>query len=659
MSKTLTVYLAADVSKLNSGLNKGKRDLKDFENGTESLGTKLKGMLGPAMIGAGIAVAGLATAMAIDGVKAAIQEEKELARLSVTLKNLGFAAATDELNTFVDDLQYATGVSDSEMRPALERLLIATKDVATAQTSLQLAMDISQGTGRSLESVANALGKAYEGNYGALGKLNAGLDKAILKTGDMEQITKALGDTFGGQAATAADTWDGKLKRLAIAGDELKESFGTGFLDGFSTAMGDASGSVDTTVTSLKNLRPQLEALGKVFGQVAVSLIQLGGGLATILGAIVDNPVLKAVRFVSGGWLTGLIGKVTGLGDAGDEAGKKLTGIDLLTNNGKFNANTAAIAQLTALTNGLETLTGDTEKNTAATQKASAAQKLLEDRYQATLEVFNLAKGKLSDATRELEKWNSEIDTFISNTAGKIMSGLNIGAAFEAATSEAGKAAGLTTATAFQEQMAKSLKFGGLLAKLKSSGAKDNLIQQVAGVGPEAGVALAEDLIQSGLIPTLQSQLDQVQAEAATLAASLVPPFLLEGQSAARGAVAAALIEFQSAQTALEIAGKAAGKSFGAGLLDEIEKAIKAAQAALQNVQGGTGMSTAVGQDFTAYPGGSPLSAQEANMFDIAAYNANYAASLLSTGGDIDRVIRQSNNRNGWYEMPTVTPVLQ
>ena len=209
---------------------------------------------------------------------------------------------------------------------------------------------------------------------------------------------------------------------------------------------------------------------------------------------------------------------------------------------------------------------------------------------------------------------------------------------------------------AFQEQMAKALKFGNLLQKLKSSGAKDNLIQQVADVGPEAGVALAEDLIQSGLIPTLQSQLDQVQAEAATLAASMVPPFLLEGQSAARGAVSAALIEFQSAQTALEIAGKAAGKSFGAGLLDEIEAAIKAAQASLQNVKGGTGPA----QMFQASPeviANQALIDQE--LFNIATSNANYVASLLSAGSDLDRVIRQSNNRNGWYEMPTVTPVLQ
>ena len=654
MSKTLTVYLAADVSKLNSGLARGKRGLKDFEDGSSSLGSKLSGMVGPAMIGAAAAAGAFAVSLAVDGVKAAIEDEKAVAKLSTTLKNLGFESQTAKVLSFIDGLQRATGVSEDMLRPAFERLAISTGDVGAAQTSLQLAMDISAGTGKSLESVANALGKAYDGNTGALGKRGTGIDKAVLKSGDMQTITQELSKTFEGQAAAAADTFGGKLARLSVGFNELKESFGTGFIDGLS----ESAGGIDGLMTQMQMLEPQMKALGVTTGQVASNVITLGGDAAALWNVFTnfsDNNAFVRTLMTIANHLTPLSWAFEAVTFAAEKLGivteTKLTGIDLLTNNGKFKA----INDMNRL---YETNTNVLTANAAATQKATAAQKVLEDRYQATLQVFNLAKTKLSEATHELEKWNSEIDSFVSTTANKITSGLNIGTAFEAATSEAGKAAGLTTAKAFQEQMAKALKFGNLLQKLKSSGAKDNLIQQVADVGPEAGAALAEDLIQSGLIPTLQSQLDQVQAEAATLAASMVPPFLLEGQSAARGAVAAALIEFQSAQTALEIAGKAAGKSFGAGLLDEIEKAIKDAQAALQNVKGGTGV-TAVGQDFTAYPGGSGLSAQEANMFDIAAYNANYAAALLNTGSDIDRVLRQSNNRNGWYEMPTVTPVLQ
>lgn len=652
MSKTLTVFLAADVSKLNSGLNRGKRQLKDFEDSSTSLGTKLSGMVGPALLTAGVAAGAFAVALAVDGVKAAVEDEKAVAKLSTTLKNLGFESQTANVLSFIDGLQRATGVSEDMLRPAFERLAISTNDVGAAQTSLQLAMDISAGTGKSLESVANALGKAYDGNTGALGKLGIGIDKAVLKSGDMQAITQELSKTFEGQAAAAADTFGGKLAILSVGFNELKESFGTGFLEGIS----QASGGFDDLTSQMAALEPKLKLLGQLSGEGIVNLIDLTSAVIVLYNEMSklteDNPFF--------GFVAKVLDSLNPLSRAA-EAVKTLASWfsrddDVWTRAGATAADLAASIDYTkkTITNVIPTMNG----LTAATGKASDANKLLEARYQATLEVFNLAKTKLSDATRELEKWNSEIDSFVSTTANKITSGLNIGAAFEAATSEAGKAAGLTTAKAFQEQMAKALKFGNLLQKLKSSGAKDNLIQQVADVGPEAGAALAEDLIQSGLIPTLQSQLDQVQAEAATLAASMVPPFLLEGQSAARGAVAAALIEFQSAQTALEIAGKAAGHAFGAGLLDEIEKAIKDAQAALQNVKGGTGV-TALGQDFTAYPGGSPLSAQEANMFDIAAYNANYAAALLNTGSDIDRVVRQSNNRNGWYEMPTVSPVLQ
>ena len=649
--KTLTVLVGADVSQLTRQLNKGKASLRDFANGTASLGDVMKANLGPALIGAGIAAGAFATALAVDGVKAAIQEEKELTKLSTTLNNLGFGAATDGVNQFIDDMQFATGVADTKLRPAFERLIISTKDIGTAQNSLQLAMDISAGTGKSLESVTNALGKAYDGNFGALGKLGTGLDKTILKTGDMDAITKELSKTFDGQASAAANSWDGRLKRLSIAGDELKESFGTGFLSGLDKALGGSGEGLDGLIQTTRDLQPALISIGGEIGNITANLIFLTQGLGKAIqwldafGMEVNNTGNRLSL------LTGTIGFVKAAWDSvfNNDGPKKLTGIDLLTNNGKF----GPLNQMNAL---IAQMNDNTNANTTATNKASDANKLLQARYQATLEVFNLAKTKLSDATRELEKWNSEIDSFVSTTANKITSGLNIGAAFEAATSEAGKAAGLTTAMAFQEQMAKALKFGNLLQKLKSSGAKDNLIQQVADVGPEAGVALAEDLIQSGLIPTLQSQLDQVQAEAATLAASMVPPFLLEGQSAARGAVSAALIEFQSAQTALEIAGKAAGKSFGAGLLDEIEAAIKAAQASLQNVKGGTGPA----QMFQASPeviANQALIDQE--LFNIATSNANYVASLLSAGSDLDRVIRQSNNRNGWYEMPTVTPVLQ
>jgi hypothetical protein len=107
----------------------------------------------------------------------------------------------------------------------------ATGDLETAQKAQSLAIDIAAGSGKSLEAVSNALGKAYEGNTGALAKLGVGLSAAQLKTMDMDTLTKTLAETFGGQASIQADTFAGKMARLKQGIDEGKETVGAYVLD--------------------------------------------------------------------------------------------------------------------------------------------------------------------------------------------------------------------------------------------------------------------------------------------------------------------------------------------------------------------------------------------------------------------------------------------
>ena len=260
--KTLTVYLAADVSKLKNGLNSADRSLSGFAG-------NLSNMVGPALIGAAAAAGAFAVAMAVDGVQAAIQEEAELAKLSTTLNNLGFGAATEEVNTFIDDLQYTAAVSDSTLRPAFSRLLTATNDVTQSQKLLQLALDVSAGTGKSLETVTNALGKAYDGNLGALGKLGAGIDSSTIKSKDLQGAISQLSTTFAGQSTAAANTLEGQIKILGISFDELKESFGTGFLKG----IGDATGGIRDVYSIMRDAQPAAEDLGSKVGELGVTMV--------------------------------------------------------------------------------------------------------------------------------------------------------------------------------------------------------------------------------------------------------------------------------------------------------------------------------------------------------------------------------------------------
>ncbi len=118
----------------------------------------------------------------------------------------------------------ATGVADDQLRPALARLALSTGNVSKAQDLLSLALDISTQTGKPLEGVANALGKAYDGNTAALGRLGIGLTAAELKAMSFTDVQTKLSDLFGGAAAKNAATFQGRMDRLKVAFDEGVET---------------------------------------------------------------------------------------------------------------------------------------------------------------------------------------------------------------------------------------------------------------------------------------------------------------------------------------------------------------------------------------------------------------------------------------------------
>ena len=213
-----------------------KRGIKGAEGEVQSFGDKM-GKFGK-MAGAAFAVAGAAAlayagVLLKQGVESAIADEAAQAKLATTLQNV--TGATDAQIKAVEDqilkTSLLTGKTDDELRPSFERLVRATKDSDAALKLQTLALDISAGSGKSLEAVTNALAKAQEGNTASLAKLGVGLTSAQLKTMDMDSITKQLGNTFANQASIQADTFAGKMARLKVAFDEGKETIGSFVLD--------------------------------------------------------------------------------------------------------------------------------------------------------------------------------------------------------------------------------------------------------------------------------------------------------------------------------------------------------------------------------------------------------------------------------------------
>lgn len=194
---------------------------------------KFAAKAGKAFAVAGVAAVAFAAKIGYDSVKAAMEDSAAQAVLANQLKNT--TGATDEavasVESYISSLEVAFGVADDQLRPALAKLAAATGSVASAQSLLALAMDVSAGSGADLETVTSALSKAANGNYTALSKLGIkGLDKVSIKAMSANEIFQKLGDTFAGAAATKANTLEGRMARLQLSFQNAKETLGYALL---------------------------------------------------------------------------------------------------------------------------------------------------------------------------------------------------------------------------------------------------------------------------------------------------------------------------------------------------------------------------------------------------------------------------------------------
>jgi hypothetical protein len=205
--------------------------LKDVGKEAETVSGKLKHIGKMGAVGFG-AVAGAALEFAREGVKAAIHVEKQQKQLDIAIRNN--TKSTKEqakgANEYLEKLRLTYGVSNEKLIPAYSKLVRSTKDLGESQKLLNLALNISSGTGKDLGSVTVALSKAYNGNYAGLTRLGVPIDKATLKTKDFNKITGVLAKTFDGSAKASTETFAGKMAILHQNLDAAKEKIGVALL---------------------------------------------------------------------------------------------------------------------------------------------------------------------------------------------------------------------------------------------------------------------------------------------------------------------------------------------------------------------------------------------------------------------------------------------
>lgn len=298
----------ADFDELKKGVKGATNEVESFGSKVADFGKKA----GAAFAIAGAAAAAYAGKLLVDGVKAAIEDEQAQIRLATSLKNTTNATDAQVASVEAQILKTSllTGLTDDELRPSLDRLVRSTKNVEEAQKLQALAIDIAAGSGKSLDAVSQALGKAYEGNTASLGRLGVGISAAELKTMSFDEVTQALSATFEGQATKQADTFAGKMDRLKVAFDEGKETVGSFVLDAITPLVTIFVDKVVPLINTLatdigEKLGPTFTNLATIFRDDVLPIIQAWWGFLT---EIVIPGIVKTVQPVIEGLLKAFSG---------------------------------------------------------------------------------------------------------------------------------------------------------------------------------------------------------------------------------------------------------------------------------------------------------------------------------------------------------------
>ena len=365
-SRTLKLSILAETKQLTDSLKSANNDVETFGDKMGAVGKKI----GAAFALAAAAAAAYAIKLGVDGVKSAIEDEAAQLRLASALKSA--TGATDDqikaTEAYISKMQLATGVSDTDLRASMQRLAVSTKDVSKSQDILNLAIDVSKGTGKDLATVTEALAKAYEGQDTKLARLGIGLSAADLKAMDFSQTQIALSNLYGGAASRNAETFQGRIDRLKQAFDEGKEAVGARLLPIIERLIGylfeygvpiinkfkDAWDVVKTAIDNNKENFQEfidlmqtyvLPVLKTVFGFLvdvgAKSAAAIINAFGTILGAVTPiinfiinaiNTVIKGLNFITGSNI-GLLSNIYGSGqiNGGYQTGQSTTSTTMPT----------------------------------------------------------------------------------------------------------------------------------------------------------------------------------------------------------------------------------------------------------------------------------------------------------------------------------------
>ena len=366
---------------------KGQKAFKDAGKATSTLDKSVK------RLGSTLAATFGATQLlkfAKNAAKAFIEDEQAATRLAQSVKNLGLAFETPRIEEFISQLSRASGVTDNQLRPSMQKLLQTTGSVSKSTALLTQALDISRGSGVDFETVVSDLSAAYVGQTRGLRKYSLGLSQAELKTMSFADVQAKLTKQFSGANAAYLETYAGKLGILSTAAGEATEIIGKGLVDSLSILAGEGN--------TIQPLADSMEQLATYISEVITGLATMIAEFKKLPGVekYISDIYPEIVKLSLPGQLLDFIrqfgAKTTpGMGGYPSSA---LGGTFIDPNEAARKAAEAAAAKRAKELAALQKKTLDTQKKSLALQKASKTLNLDAIGIEAAL------KGKLSETDR-------------------------------------------------------------------------------------------------------------------------------------------------------------------------------------------------------------------------------------------------------------------
>ena len=449
----------------------------------------------------------------VDAARRSIQAANEDARsqrlLANTLQNT--TGATNDQVAAVEanlqKLQYSAAVADDELRPALQKLLQATRDTGKAQDLLATALDISAVTGRDVETVALSLSRAYQGNIGALRRLGLRVSDTAVKSKDFQMAMQEIRPVVDGAAEAAAKGADGGWKRLGIALGDISEVVGTEL----NNALGPTVSNLGKLAQAATESGESGSFLGKATKGIIAELIKATVGLGLFGGAAKsakkDTDDLGASVNVTAGRFRALEEAnkraYSDMRKKAEEEAKKRAEEARKKAEALAKANKERLATaLTTARERLEQLTQASQDYSDSIRDSITGAISLSDavsRATDTEQAYNDALAERRDAYAELAKLQAvTFDAATGKTqvadAEDLAAAMERVAKAESAVVEAqGKRVDYTAA--FREQINAAKDFAGSLQTLIGQGLKQTGLQQLLNLGPVAGAQVAKDLV--------------------------------------------------------------------------------------------------------------------------------------------------------------------